>query len=103
VKILYRSSVEKFLNSLDIETQAKTERAVELLEDYGHNLGMPHSKKVEKGIYELRVLGKKKVRLLYATKKRRAYLLHGFIKKTRKIPKKELDIARWRFKILATI
>lgn len=90
--------VEKFLNSLDKETAAKTAKTIDLLEKFGNELRMPHSKKVAEKIFELRIVGKPEVRILYAFHTGAAFLLHGFVKKTQKLPPKNLSMAvrKWK-------
>jgi phage-related protein len=61
---------------------------------------MPQTKKVAGNLYELRVGGKLHVRLFYSFVNREACLIHGFIKRSNKIPSKELKIARQRLKLL---
>jgi phage-related protein len=107
--LLYVSStgqpvVLRFMQSLDTIVYAKTLRQIELLETYGTDLGMPHAKPLGDGLVELRVRGKREVRIFYVfAKGRQVYLLHGFIKKTQTTPKKELDIARTRQKEIEKI
>ncbi|OGI71939.1 hypothetical protein A3J61_01735 [Candidatus Nomurabacteria bacterium RIFCSPHIGHO2_02_FULL_38_15] len=93
--------IDKFILSLDVETQAKTLRHLELLEKHGHDLGMPYSKSLHDKLFELRILGKKHVRIIYCFHKGAVYLLNAFIKKTNKIPVKEIGLALKRFKMLA--
>jgi len=88
------SSVEVFIDSLYANEFAKVIRAIELLEEFENNLGMPHSKYLENGILELRIRGKREIRILYCFHKNSAFLLHAFIKKTQKTPEKELITAR---------
>jgi phage-related protein len=60
---------------------------------------MPNAKSIGGGLYEIRVRGKQEVRILYVfAKKDPIYLLHGFLKKTQAIPKRELAIALTRKK-----
>ncbi|MEK7589787.1 MAG: type II toxin-antitoxin system RelE/ParE family toxin [Patescibacteria group bacterium] len=98
---IFNSSLEKFIQSLDSETIAKVTHTIELLEKFGNSLSMPHSKKIAEEIFELRIHGNKKVRILYAFYNKEAILLHGFVKKTAKIPKKEIKIATNRQKNIA--
>jgi len=92
-----QQAVHKFVNSLDPISYTKTLRQIELLEAHGTDLGIPHAKALGGGLIELRVRGKREVRIFYVfAKERTIYLLHGFIKKTQHTPKKELDIARER-------
>lgn len=92
--------VKDFVDSLQETDQAKLGHNLDLLEQYGYNLGMPHAKPLGGGLMELRVRsgrGGQEVRVFYVfVKDRRIYLLHGFVKKTQATPKKELDIARSR-------
>ncbi|HTE22885.1 MAG TPA: type II toxin-antitoxin system RelE/ParE family toxin [Candidatus Limnocylindria bacterium] len=91
--------VQKFIETLPKIPHAKLLKELDLLEKYGTELGMPHTKPIGAGLIELRARGKQEVRVLYVfAKERRIYLLHGFIKKTQTTPKKELDIALQRKK-----
>lgn len=92
--------VERFISSLDKQTIAKVLRTIDLLEEFAHRLGMPHSKKVAKGLFELRVRGKQEVRIFYTFDHSVVYLLHGFIKKSPKTPSKELRAAIAKLKDL---
>ncbi|MBU1327004.1 type II toxin-antitoxin system RelE/ParE family toxin [Patescibacteria group bacterium] len=48
---------------------------------------------------ELRILGGDSIRIFYVATSGRAFLLlHGFIKKSRKAPKKEIKVALTRLK-----
>jgi phage-related protein len=92
--------VEKFIESLSPSTVAKTMHMIDLLEEFGLFLSMPHSKKLMSDIYELRIRGKEEIRILYSFQKRNIYLLHIFKKKSQKTPAKELNTALGRFKSL---
>ena len=94
---IFNDSVEKFIRSLEKDTIARVIHTIELLEKFGNKLGLPHSKMVSRGIFELRIHSSQNVRIFYAFSKNKAILLHGFIKKTSKIPKKEISIAIKRF------
>jgi len=95
------SEIDKFILSLDAKTQARVLRYLELLERYGYKLRMPYSKSLHGGIFELRITGSKHIRVIYCFHKGIIYLLHAFVKKENKIPKKEIDLAIERLKILA--
>ncbi len=65
--------------------------------EFGWPIGMPVCKPLGEGIYEVRTgLGQNRIArvLFYIDKKRRMVLLHGFIKKTRKTPAGDLELAR---------
>ena len=93
MEIQITKDVELFLISLEKSTIAKVLRTIDLLEQFGNKLQLPHSKPISKGLFELRIHGHKEIRLFYAYHKKKAILLHGFIKKSRQIPKKEISIA----------
>jgi phage-related protein len=66
--------------------------------EFGPNLGMPHTRALGEGLFELRVKGLEGIaRVFYCTVvQRRIVMLHAFIKKSQKTPKRELDIAKRR-------
>ena len=75
-------------------------RLTDLMIEFGPNLGRPHTKSIEKGLSELRIKGQEGIaRVFFCTKNgERIVMLHSYIKKTNKIPKKELKIAQKRLK-----
>jgi len=96
----FDESVEQLILSLEKSTIAKTLRTIDLLEEFGYKLGMPHTKKLKKNLFELRVPGDQELRILYSFHKNSVVLLHSFIKKSQKIPKRELLTALQRLKAL---
>lgn len=92
--------VEKFVLNLPAGLLAKYIHLTDLMLEFGANLGMPHTKPMADGIYELRVKSKEGlVRVFYCTKVgKRIIMLNAFFKKSQKTPAKELQIARKRFK-----
>ncbi len=70
--------------------------------EYGWPIGMPTCRPMGKGLYEVRsnLPNGKIARVLFCIFENRMILLHGFIKKTQKTPKKELDLALKRKSIL---
>ena len=96
----FDNKIEKFVDTLDEETIARLLRTIDLLELFGHELGLPHSKKVEPRIFELRVRGKQEVRMLYTFHGGEAILFHCFVKKSQRIPRKEIKLARQKLKAL---
>ncbi len=90
--------VEEFIKSLDEKAQLKIGRVLDLLEEFGLEGVRPHVKKLTgTSFWELRVLGANSLRVLYVTVAERVFLLlHGFKKKTQKIPGKEIAVARKR-------
>lgn len=94
MEIILLESVETLLSSLTDKEVAKAIRTIELLQEFGNNLGMPHSKHLSDGLLELRVRGTREIRVFYCFHKNKAYLLHAFIKKKQKTPTKELKLAK---------
>lgn len=99
----YNSKVVEFIENLDSATFAKVARTVDLLEQFGANIGMPHSRRIATGLYELRIRGKQEVRLLYAFYQGGAIVLHGFIKKSDRLPLNELRQALKKIELLDNI
>ena len=87
--------LDNFLDSLPIKEQTKIAWTIDLLERTGINLTLPYAKHIEDKIWELRIQNN---RILYFLKDKTFILLHGFKKKTNKLPKKEKNIATIRMK-----
>lgn len=94
MQIILLDSVERFLESLNAKEIAKVIRTIELLEEFGNDLGMPHSKHMSDGLLELRIRGTREIRIFYCFHKKQVVLLHACVKKTQKTLDKELDRAR---------
>ena len=94
MQIILLDSVEAFLESLNEKEVAKVIRTIELLEEFGNNLGLPHSRHMSDGLLELRIRGTREIRIFYCFHKKQVFLLHACIKKTQKTLDKELTRAR---------
>jgi len=93
----FHNDIEHFIAGLEKSTIAKVLRSFDLLETFGHRLGMPHSKKIEDGLFEFRIRGVQEVRFLYTFQKGQVVIvLHGFVKKSQKLLVKDLKLARQR-------
>lgn len=89
--------VEEFIYKMQASAQAKLWRLLDMLERFGPELSMPHTRAMGGGLYELRVRGKQDVRVFYVfSKGQTIFLLHAFQKKTQVTPSKELGVARNR-------
>lgn len=65
---------------------------LDMLEEQGTRIGEPFTKHLEEDLWELRLL---KHRFLYAYYKENTFvILHHFVKKTQKTPKRELENAK---------
>jgi phage-related protein len=85
--------VLEFINELQKQEQAAVLRTIDLLQEFGPMLGMPHVRQVDKGMWELRA-GAGRV-FYFAATGRRFILLHGYRKRGQKAPQREIDTA-WR-------
>lgn len=94
------SPVLDWFNEQEAKVQAKLARIFELLEEQGTTVGKPYVAPLEDKLYEIRVEQDTNIyrTIYFAYTGRRFILLHGFQKKTRKTPKKELTIAKQRMK-----
>lgn len=91
-----KKPVEEFLDSLDKKMRAKAIYGLSILEEYGNTLREPHSKSMGDGLFELRIKFAGDIsRIFYFfVVDNKIILTNGFIKKTLKTPKAELDLAR---------
>ena len=66
----------------------------------GPNLGEPHTKPMGNGLFELRLKGAEGIARVFFCMfiGKRIVVLHSFIKKTDRTPKRELEIAQERMK-----
>lgn len=87
--------VEEFLNSLSPKLLAKTLKNIDLLEKFGNNLREPFSKKLVDGIFELITKQSSDItRILYFfVIDKKIVLTNGFVKKSNKTPKFEIELA----------
>lgn len=94
--------VEAGILGLPTGLLARFLRYAERMELFGPDLGMPHTRPMGGGLFELRIKAPEGIaRVFYCTViDRRIVFLHHFVKKTGKTPPKELDIARKRMKEL---
>ena len=94
----YNSKLEENILDLPEGLLARYLRLTDLMIEFGSNLGMPHTKSLKNGLFELRVKGREGIaRIFYCIKvDKNIIMLHMFIKKSQKTPRKELNIAKAR-------
>jgi phage-related protein len=105
-KIIYYTTaqgenpVEAFLESLQKSQKAKIFRIFQYIEFYGLSSILPHVKKlIGTPFWEIRILGKDNLRIIYiSVQNNHVLLLHGFIKKTQKTFPKDIQAAIIRYK-----
>ena len=97
--IYYKNSINnkipvlEYINNLDKKNEAKVYKYIEILIENNGYLDEPYSKHITGKIRELRVeFSKNKHRIFYfAFFGKKIILLHAFLKKTDKTPKKEIN------------
>jgi len=83
----------RILGALDRRIQTEFHTLFNVLKSKG-KLEYPSAKKITKNLFEIRIKAQNQVRGIYAyLKLSRIIILHIFIKKTRKTPKKEIITA----------
>ena len=90
------------VESWPVDIVADYAQLLELLAEHGPSLGMPHSRALGGGLFELRPRGRAGIgRAFYCFLiGKRIVVVHAFIKKTQQTPDKELKLARKRAKEL---
>jgi len=68
--------------------------------EFGWPIGMPYSKPLGNGLYEVRsdISDKRIARVIFFIMNNSLVLLHGFMKKSQKTPQADLDLAKKRKK-----
>jgi phage-related protein len=96
----YNKRLESEILAFPTGFLARFLRYAEMMEAFGPDLGMPHTRALGSGLFELRIKAVEGIaRVFYCTVvDNRIVFLHQFVKKTEKTPAKELDIARQRMK-----
>lgn len=92
--------VRDFLDGLEPAKRAKVLAIIKLLEEYGPTLPFPYSSQIEGKLRELRShYADEQYRVLYYGAADRSFvLLHAFVKRTKKTPPREIDVANDRMK-----
>jgi phage-related protein len=92
--------VREWLRSLPREERRIIGEDIKAVQ-FGWPLGMPLVRKLDKGLWEVRSrLPGRIARVLFTINESRMVLLHGFIKKSQKTPKEDLEMAKTRFRLL---
>ncbi|MBQ9208709.1 MAG: type II toxin-antitoxin system RelE/ParE family toxin [Oscillospiraceae bacterium] len=91
-----KNPVEDFLNELNDKMRAKMLLSIRIVREKGYQARMPYSEELEDGIFELRAkVGSDISRVLYFfVIGRKIILTNGFIKKSQKTPKSEIERAK---------
>jgi phage-related protein len=96
----FNASVRAALDDWPDGIQANYNGITKRMKHLGPNLGMPHTRAMGDGLFEIRAQGREGIgRALFCTLVgQRIVVLHSFIKKTQETPLHDLNIARQRLK-----
>ena len=96
----YSTRVERETLALPPGILASFLRIAELIEEFGPDLGRPHTAPLGQGLFEIRAKGREGIaRSVFCTvKDQEIVILITVIKKRNKIPKRQMDTARKRMK-----
>lgn len=96
----YSEKVRLAVDDWPLGIRAFYARITERMKINGPNLGMPLTRSLGDGLFEIRASGKEGIgRAFFCTVKgRRIIILHAFIKKTDKAPLHELETGRKRLR-----
>ncbi|MCD8213019.1 MAG: type II toxin-antitoxin system RelE/ParE family toxin [Campylobacter sp.] len=96
----FNDKVQQETLELPDEILATLLKVFDLAREFGANLGRPHSAPLGNGLFEFRVSGKDKIArsVFINAKGKKIVILHSVIKKSNKIPKKDMDLAIKRAK-----
>jgi phage-related protein len=96
----YSTRVERETLALPPGILASFLRIAELIEEFGPDLGRPHTSPLGQGLFEIRAKGREGIaRSVFCTgKDQEIVVLITVIKKRNKIPKRQMDTARKRMK-----
>ena len=94
-----REPVRDWLLGLDEESRRIVGRDIATAE-FAWPVGMPLSRSLGAGLHEIRsnITKKRIARVIFMARTGRMVLLHGFVKKSQKTPKADLDLAKQRAK-----
>jgi phage-related protein len=97
------AEAEAELLAMPTDIQARFLHVGELLAALGpHKVGMPHVRRLEGKLWEMRLTGRDGIaRAVYVARTgRRLTVLHVFVKKTQKTPRKAIETAQARLRRL---
>jgi phage-related protein len=94
----FNDALQATLLGLPAKLRARFIHLTERMIAFGPDLGMPHTRAMGTGLFELRVKGREGImRAFFCVQdNRRILFLHAYVKKSAKTPSKELKIARTR-------
>ena|ERR1700722_13034244 len=96
----YNETLEEEIFRLPGTLLARYIKMTDIMKEFGSNIGMPHTRPMGKGLFELRLKGKEGIaRVFFCTLVgNNIHMLHSIVKKKTKTPLQDLHLARLRMK-----
>jgi phage-related protein len=96
----YSEDLQQAILGFPAGLQARYIHLTERMLAFGPNLGMPHTRAMGEGLFELRLKSKEGIGRVFfcILHAQQIMMLHAFVKKSAKTPAKELNVARARMK-----
>ena len=96
--VYYSDEVQETIGAWPVGVRAYYARLTERMRIFGPNLGMPFTRSMGQGLFEMRARGNEGLgRAFFCTVvERKIVVLHAHIKKSPKTPQGELEVARKR-------
>lgn len=96
----YNTRVAELIDDWPVGIRADFDRIAQAIREHGPNLGMPRTRAMGDGLFEIRAKGREGIgrALFCVVVGQRIIILHAFIKKTQQTPQHDLEIARARLK-----
>jgi phage-related protein len=100
VIVYYSEDLQRTILEFPAGLQARYIHLTERMLTFGPDLGMPHTRAMGEGLFELRLRAKEGIgRVFFCTRPgQRIVMLHAFVKKSAKTPARELKVARGRMR-----
>ena len=99
-EVEFYGKVDQDIAAMPPKIQARMIHLMELMEKHGANLGEPHTKALKDGLFEIRAKAKEGIGrgFFCYMDGQRIIILHAFVKKDQKTPKKDLELAKQRLR-----
>ncbi len=94
--VYYNDDVQEAIESWPVGIRAYYARITERMCLYGPNLGMPFTRSMGQGLFEIRAKGKEGIGRAFFCMVLDRKILHAYIKKSQKTPERELSVAHKR-------
>lgn len=95
MKVSNDPRVDRIIRSISTKDNARIVQVTELFEEHGFSIPALYLKKLTRNLWEFRA---GRWRLLFGLVGSGAIIVHIFLKKTQKTPKREIDLATKRFR-----